>query len=193
MSLKTCPGFGLDTPHEEAKTAENFRLSADGRTTKSPYCRTHETDYDRARPGTGMGDTTGRKAEGKGVYLGVLKLADLSYLTKPGKTGDRRIGFRTRAGLLATNARAVGLDVVHAEILHVIDISDADNRSAAEAILLGIAEPIHGTEYFKGTDFPTFAYTFEAIGRPYTERTTYAARYAEFMAWLARELGKWNA
>ena len=188
MSLKVCPGFGLDLPHE-AKTTDDFRLGGNGKP-KSPYCTTHEAEYNRQRWSAGVGSQRVRErdraTDGRGVYLGVIKLADRSYLTKPGKSRQ----MRSKAGRLASGAKTVGFDVVNAEILYVIDIPDADNRSAAEAILLGLAEPTHGNEYFRGIDFPKFAKVFEAIGRPYTVRDTYTKRNAEFRAWLAQELAK---
>ena len=183
MSLKTCPGYGLDLPHELEVSEENFHQRANGRFNKWPRCKVHQAMHFAAH------NAKRRPREGKGVYLAALKLPDRAYLAKPGKAGDGEGGFQSRAGTLAKDARRTeGLDVVNAEILLVIDIPDADARTVAENHLKAMAEPIHGTEYFRGIDFPMFARIFEAVGRPYTARRTYTKRNAEFRAWLAREL-----
>jgi hypothetical protein len=153
--------------------------SPDGRQSQCKTCKNVYRD--------GGNNGTPRSQQGKGLYLGVLKMADKGFLVKPGKTGDGNWGFRSRAGSLANTARQSGLDVVSGEIFHVIESTDPEVRTNAERVLLGIAEPVYKTEYFAGTTYREFEKVFVNLGRPYTVRTTYAARYAEFGAWLSAQ------
>jgi len=177
--LKVCPGYGADLPHKLPKTTDFFRFSSDGRTPKSPYCRTHEQTGHRA-------GNVPRIEEDRGIYLGALLLNSGSWLIKIGKSGDKASGFDSKAGRLASDARHHhDLDVVHAEIFYVIDEADPETRTTLERLLLNLAEPVHGTEYFAGSDFKLFEEVFAEYGRLYTERTTFAARWAAFNAWDA--------
>jgi len=170
--FKICPG-PLDNPqgHSPLLNEDNFRM-VNRPTGPDPHTRCREHEH------------ANRPAEGRGLYLGVLLLADGTFMTKIGKTGSGAQGFLSRAGELAKDARkSRGLDVVWAEILYVIDAPHAENRTAIEEILKDKATPIAGTEYFSGTDFGAFEGFFIRHGRPYTKRRDHEQRNRQFQNW----------
>lgn len=136
---------------------------------------------------SGLG--TPRSEQAKGVYLAVEKLGDGTFIIKIGMTGDGARGFRSRAGELASEARRnLGIDVVHAEIVWVIEEADSAERHALEKLLLERHTALYADEYFDPSTYDDFRREFEALGgEPFTDRTTYAARLAEFEAYLYAE------
>lgn len=128
-----------------------------------------------------------RADQARGVYLAVVKTIRGDFYVKVGKTGDGTGGFGHRAGLLAASARERAvIDAEWGEVLYVIDVADADERSDLEAAVLAMAKPIIGDEYFHVSDYNAFAFVFAQQGRIYDERTTYEVRRAEFIEYLAK-------